>query len=194
MSRVPMLRGVVKMSFCRKGAKTQRRKEQQRDVFFAPLAALRLGERWRLPGGSGGSGLCQSQRDRKVLPQAVPAHWRVLALLALAGVNGAFAQAPAKFVTLGLVALDAHGKAVRDLQPSQVRLFDHSRQPAPGTGSRTIDIRLKNDGYIIPCAYAGQGAAVHRIALRPQGGRNPGFPGAPVEIRSSRSLRLGARF
>jgi VWFA-related protein len=58
----------------------------------------------------------------------VPAYWRVLALLALAGMKGAFAQAPAKFVTLDIVALDAHGEAVRDLEPNQIRILDN-KQP-----------------------------------------------------------------
>jgi VWFA-related protein len=52
----------------------------------------------------------------------------VFALLVLACINGAFAQAPAKFVTWDVVALDAHGEPVLDLQPSQIRLTDN-KQP-----------------------------------------------------------------
>ncbi len=44
--------------------------------------------------------------------------------------NGAFAQGPAKFVTLDVVALDGHGEAVRDLQAGQIRLTDNKRPQA----------------------------------------------------------------
>jgi len=69
-------------------------------------------------------------------------------VLVLACVHGAFAQVPAKFVTWDVVALDAHGEPVLDLQPSQIHLTDnrhpqslvfwHSDQRHPDAPSVTV--------------------------------------------------------